>query len=422
LIICDFNLPYVDHLADQTINCSQDEILLTHPINGSTNVTEGWLDGSNTQTFSDTITASTIGDYIYEVQSTLNGCLNYDTVSVSASLELWLDMPQDTLICPEQVVSIAPMVIGNGEIPSYVWSTGAINPTESATGGMDSLLIVTVSTPSGCSGTDSTQILITEPANISVSAFIGCSDGSLQITNVTGGAGNFQYSLDGIAWTDSTNFSGLAFGTHDVFVSDSLGCVYDTTALLDGTALSVTMDFAVSTYNEEGDTVILVNLTTFTGLDSVAWNLPPSADVTYLSDSFAILSMPVGGWYDVELIGYLGLCEFSFTSPVYFGDQAPVFDDSTAFNGIEVYGIYPNPLGISSGNTAITVDIEFGTIQNYSILVTNSLGQPIPSMSVQSVGEIVSHQLTFPSATAAGTYRVHIVSDYDAKQEQIILN
>lgn len=420
-VLSNFSLPSVGSLADQTLNCSQSEVLLTHPMNGSANMIEGWLDGTGTQTNADTLLVTSTGEYYYQVLNTVNGCSNTDTVSVVQTLDLLLDMPTDTLICPNQTVTIAPTVIGNTETPSYTWSTGSSNPSETGTGGVDTELIVTVSTPSGCSGTDTTLILITTPATISVTPYVACTDGSLQITNVIGGAGNNQYSIDGITWTDSTNFSGLPFGTYTVSVQDDLGCIYDTTALLDGTAQSVEMNFAASTYNEEGDTIILVNITDFTGLDSVAWNLPPTANVVYVSDSIAILSMATGGWYDVELIGYLdGNCEFSYVNPVFFGDHAPFFDDSTNFNGIQNYQVYPNPLNTAVSNT-ITVDIEFGKTQNYTILVTNTLGQPIPSMSITSVGEIVSHQLTFPTGTAAGTYRVHIIADYDARQEQITL-
>ena len=79
---------------------------------------------------------------------------------------------------------------------------------------------------------------------------------------------------DGTTWQDSTNFPSLAFGTYSIFVQDDLGCIYDTTQLLDGTASSVEMNFVASTYNEEGDTIVLVNVTDFTGLDSISWTLP----------------------------------------------------------------------------------------------------------------------------------------------------
>ncbi len=421
LILCDFAPPLLQSMSDQTINCSQSEVVLTHSLSATSNVSQGWLDGSGSQTYSDTITATSMGEYYYQAISDTNGCMNVDTVSVTQSFDLLINMPQDTLICPNEVVTISPSVIGNTETPSFVWSTGSTNQSENATGGVDSELIVTVSTPSGCSGTDTTLILITAPVDVTVTAFVGCTDGSLEITNITGGSGNYQYSLDGTTWQTSTNFPSLSFGTYTVSIQDDLGCIYDTTALLNGTASTIDMLFAASTYNEEGDTIILVNITDFTGLDSVEWAYPSTANVTYEDDSVVILSMVGGGWYDIELIGYQGSsCSYSYTAPVFFGDHAPLFDDSTQQYGILEFDVLPNFMSTST-LTPFDVVIEFGTAQNYTILVTNSLGQPIPSMSVTGYGTSVSQTFNFPSSTAAGTYRVHVIADRDARQQIITL-
>lgn len=413
----DFDVPYVFSLADQSINCSQSEVVLSHLVNGNPSVVEGWLDVTGTQTGVDTIVA-VLGDYYYHALDTDNGCTNADTVSVTQTLDLLIQMPVDTLICPDQVVSISPTVIGNSETPSYLWSTGSTNATETATGGIDGQLVVTVSTPSGCSGTDSTMILITSPVDATITAFAGCTDGSLEVTGITGGAGNYQYAIDGSVWQSSTNFSGLVFDTFTISVLDDLGCVYDFEHTLDGTALSIELFFAASTYNQEGDTIVLVNITDFTGLDSIGWGLPANADVFYQDDSTVILSIESGGWYDIDMYGYIGTdCIYTYTKSVYFGVQAPVFDSVYVSNGIQLFNVSPNP---TTGQ--FDVNLEFGTAQNYSIVISNSLGQPIAGMGVNATGTIVSHSFQFPSGTPAGAYRIFVIADYDAKQKMIILN
>ena len=414
----DYDKPFVSNLADGSINCSQNQITLTHSLNGNQNVIEGWIDATNSQTGVDTIGASTIGDYYYQVFDTQNGCVNADTVAVTQSLELLLDMPSDTLVCPDEIVLISPSVIGNAQTPSFVWSTGSTSTTESATGGVDSQLSVTVTTPSGCSGTDTTTISITAPVQAVITPIAGCTDGNLEVTSISGGAGNYQYALDGSTWQISTTFGGLTFDDYTISVLDDLGCVYDFNQTLDGTASSVEIQFAASTYNEEGDTIVLVNITDFTGLDSIAWVFPSIADVYYQSDSTVILSIATGGWYDVDLIGYLGAtCVYSYTKSVYFGTEAPVFDENQTSKGIQSFVISPNP---TTG--AFDVDFEFGEAQNYTILVTNSLGQPMVGMSVSAVGTIVSHSFNFPVGTPAGSYRIHVIADYDAQQKMLILN
>lgn len=418
LVWFELDIPFVDQIADETLNCSQSDIVLSHPINGLTNITEGWLDGTGVQTGADTLLVFSVGEYYYQVTDTISGCSNVDTVNVTQTLDLDLDMPSDTLICPDEIVSISPIVIGNTETPSYLWSTGSTNATETATGGIDTELSVTVSTPSGCTGSDTTLVLITAPISATITPFVACTDGSIEITSVSGGAGNYQYSLDGTTWQTSTNFPNLVFDDYTISIQDDLGCIYDFNQSLDGTASSVEMQFTASTYNEEGDTIVLVNITDFTGLDSVSWVFPTNANVTYEDDSIVILSIATGGWYDVELIGYIGTdCEYGFIAPIYFGDQAPLFDTTHASNGIQSFVVSPNP---TSGS--FDVALEFGTLQSYSIVITNMLGQPISSMNVSGSGTIVDHSFTFPVGTVAGTYRIHVISDYDAEQKAIILN
>jgi hypothetical protein len=178
------------------------------------------------------------------------------------------------------------------------------------------------------------------------------------------------------------------------------------------------MKFAASIYNAEGDTIVLVNTTDFTGLDSVSWGLPSIADVYYEDDSTVILSIATGDWYDVDLYGYLGAnCVYTYTKSVYFGDYTPVFDSVYISNGIQSFVVSPNP---TTG--AFDVNLEFGTAQNYSIVITNSLGQPIGGMGVSGTGTVVSHSFQFPSGIPTGAYRIQVIADYDAQQKMIILN
>lgn len=417
MVICDFATPFVPPLADQSFNCSEDFVLLDHNLNGSITVIEGWLDEMGVQTNQSSVLADSTGQYYYEVFNTLNGCSNTDTVVVTQTQEMYLDMVSDTLICPDQIVEIEVTAIGNTETPSYLWSTGSISPTQTATGGIDSIVYVTVTTPSGCIGTDSTTVSITDPVEAEITSFIGCTDGSIEITEVTQGAGNYQYSLDGSPWQTSTNFSGLDFGTYSIQIMDDLSCVYDFSQLLDGTAQSVDMDFVASTYNVQGDTIVLVNITDFTGLDSIGWGVPQNANVYFQNDSMMILSILVSGWYDVDLYGYLdSTCVFTTTNSVYFGTEAPFYEETYASKGIQSFTLSPNP---TSGE--FDVDVTFGTAQNYSIVVTTVLGQPIAGMSVSGTGTVVNHTLNFPFGTT-GLFNVHVIADYDADQQTIMVN
>lgn len=55
----------------------------------------------------------------------------------------------------------------------------------------------------------------------------GSADGSVTVNITSGGtSGNFEYSLDGIDFAPVNTFSDLAAGLYDLFIRDSVGCVF----------------------------------------------------------------------------------------------------------------------------------------------------------------------------------------------------
>ncbi len=64
---------------------------------------------------------------------------------------------------------------------------------------------------------------------------VGChdgNDGTITINTVTGGTGTLQYSLNGINWSTSPQFTGLTATVYTVYVKDVNGCIGTTSVLL----------------------------------------------------------------------------------------------------------------------------------------------------------------------------------------------
>ncbi len=82
----------------------------------------------------------------------------------------------------------------------------------------------------GCS-LDSTVTLNGNPVPSDISfnvttATCGSSDGSVDITGVTGGTAPYQYDFDGSGFSNTTTYNGLATGSYPVTVQDANGCTY----------------------------------------------------------------------------------------------------------------------------------------------------------------------------------------------------
>lgn len=418
VILFDLDRPFVvNYAAPSTLNCSVDTMTLVHPLTGGA-VTESWLDASGNPTGSNSVFVNATGAYVYLVTYTQNGCTSADTVSVLQTNELLLTS-NDTLVCPGIPFTVGTTILNNAETPTYLWSNGANTSTATGTGGVDTEMSVIVTTPSGCTGYDTIQVSITAPIQITTAGFMSCgaASGSLQITNASGGAGNYLYSLDGITFHSSPLFDSLSEGNYTIYVKDALGCVYAFYDTLDATASAPAMDFLVSTYSGFGDTLAIVNTTLFAGFDSTNWVFPAGTIVFQNSDSLALIQLPDTGWFEITLLGYDDTCQFTLTKGVYSGEVSPNYQ--TNYNSVKIQSlvVFPNP---TSGT--FTVDVLFGTAQNYSVVVTNDLSQPVPGMQQTGFGTSASLPFTFPVGTSPGAYHVHVVSDYDARQFTLILN
>lgn len=419
VIFFDLNRPFVvNYSGSASLNCSVDTTTLVHPLTGGS-VTESWLDGVGMPTGSNSLFVNSPGDYTYQVQYNQNGCLAFDTVTVVQTPEMYLAATPDTLVCPLSPVTVYVSAINVSETVSYTWSNGETDSFTTVSGGTDTLLTVIATTPGGCIGYDTVRVSVTDPLQITTAGFIDCGavSNSLQVTSATGGAGNYQYSIDGITFDGNPLFDSLNTGVYTIYVKDALGCIYSFDDTLDATASAPEMDFLVTTYSGSGDTLAIINTTVFTGFDDIDWLFPAGTTVYLNSDSLALVQLPDTGWFEIILIGYDDTCEYTFSKTIYSGVITPQYP--TDYNSVKIQSLiaYPNP---SAG--VFNVDIVFGTEQNYSVLVTNDLSQPVPGMNQTGFGTSISLPFTFPFGTSPGAYHVHVVSDYDTQQFTLILN
>ncbi|MBK9356594.1 MAG: gliding motility-associated C-terminal domain-containing protein [Bacteroidales bacterium] len=120
---------------------------------------------------------------------------------------------------------------GGVEPYSYLWNDPAAQTSATASGLIAGDYTITVTDAAGSTATAS--VTIEEPGQLSATVIhtevscIGALDGEISFTNITGGSGNYEYSIDGgTNWSSDATFEGLAAGTYDIWLGDAnkAGC------------------------------------------------------------------------------------------------------------------------------------------------------------------------------------------------------
>ncbi|MBO9584085.1 MAG: T9SS type B sorting domain-containing protein [Flavobacterium sp.] len=110
---------------------------------------------------------------------------------------------------------------------SYAWSNGsATNSTVITTAGDYS---VTVTDANGCKKTKNFKIILSEPATITGADVKDFSENDNTVQIQYTGAGNYEFSLDGIVFQDSSTFTQVSPGIYNAIAKDKNGCGFSNT-------------------------------------------------------------------------------------------------------------------------------------------------------------------------------------------------
>lgn len=430
-VVFDIRKPnLVSYTGVNTLTCSAANITLDHiPTFGVP--TQGWLLPNGTSNGADTLVVTSTGEFYYEVVGN-NGCVNIDTVTVQQTNELLFASSMDTLVCPGLSFNVNAVAIGPGTMV-YSWSNGSqtINPT--GIGGLDSLFIVQATNGSGCLGIDTLMARITSPIVATFEAFSSCgSGGFIQVDSIYGGGASalsdYLFAFNGGAYSSNYNFPVTQIAAYPLLIKDTLGCEYSFTTNITGEIQNPDVNFLVSTYNQVGDTIALVNISDFSDFDGVFWTFPTDVELIHATDSVAIFTAIDTGWYNIQFTGYLidnsvnpaDTCFYSFNKPVYFGNFALNFGDSVVDNSISNVQLYPNPIQAGQSQS-VTLSFNLASLQQYEVLFTTSLGEILPYISDEgSAQDDVIKTYNLP-ALAAGTYLIHILAEYGAAQIKLVV-
>ncbi|MFN8273367.1 MAG: T9SS type B sorting domain-containing protein [Flavobacteriaceae bacterium] len=124
---------------------------------------------------------------------------------------------------------------GNLSSTTYNWSDGTTQPTITVTQSGITNLTITATNDYGngqiCSNTKDIEVRISETPVIDHLETSDWTQNENSISVYTQNSGQFEYSIDGTNYQDSSVFTGLEPGVYTVYVRDKLGCGIDTESI-----------------------------------------------------------------------------------------------------------------------------------------------------------------------------------------------
>ncbi|CAN5819591.1 hypothetical protein BH11BAC7_BH11BAC7_12410 [soil metagenome] len=409
--------PGINALPDSlSLNCSYSSVTLNAGslTNGAT---LNWV-GPNSYAASNPGTATQTGYYFVQATHPQNGCMSRDSVFINYQNVLALNSVNDTSICFGSGAVLQVFPVGGTSPFTFVWNNNAGNTALETVYPNDTIqYIVSVTDGAGCFGTDTVIINVPDAIDDSTLSFQPCDPiqptGQVQVY-ATGGVPPFQYSSDnGLSWNATGVFSNLNYGTYYFLIRDFLGCTKNDTAIIDTNSLSPSPDFLVSTGPQQGDTIVVVDISN-PRPDSVSWDFPLTAIVTD-SNMFApaFINSDTGAFF-ITMHAFYGTCEVSYIRMIYVHAFDTLLANAWNNNGIDTIILYPNP-----NNGTFNLDVMLYAKQNFVILVYDATGVERARQEVFDADQW-NGQIAVPNPVP-GNYVLRVIAEYDTDQKIFVI-
>jgi len=231
------------------------------------------------------------------------------------------------------------------------------------------------------------EILGSQPLSASVTVIgesaVGAGDGEIHITGPTGGSGVYEYSIDGVNWQSSPDFTGLAPGSYDVYMRDATypycWLILETTVVPAADQLFAQFTFTNITCFEANDgTITIYNQTGGSGgyeysLDGTTWQsdsvftgLAPGTYNVIMRDSALITNTVTIGPIILTEPAILA-ADVTFTPETCDSLATITVSNSTGGSGIYEYSI----TGFTWQSDTIFTDLDGGF--PYMVFIRDSL-------------------------------------------------
>jgi len=284
---------------------------------GAGSYSYNWSNGAGTANN----TTLTAGNYILTTTDG-DGCNRTDSIIITEPTQMTVGLTAQNNQCyGDSSGSILSSVVGGTQPYGYVWNTG--DTTSNAYQLTANTYSLTVTDSNGCEVDTSIQLSQPNPLSLSVDSLsnilcFGDSTGYVAVSSL-GGTGSYSY-----IWSDGNTLAirnNLTVGSHDITVTDSNGCVSDTTVQLSEPAQMQLMVDSIQHLMCFEDSTGYISYASSGGITphTLTWSNGTSGNAD---------SLLAAGVYIITLTDSNG-CTLEHTDTLYQPDDIVVIDSTT---------------------------------------------------------------------------------------------
>ena len=378
------------------------------------------IDGSNFKTIA-LFEALASGSYTLTAKDA-NGCTVTTSVTVGKNIPTSFASTTVPSACGSNDGQLTITGVTGGKAPYLYSMDGSVFQTNSTFTTLTAgAYTITLKDANGC--TVSKQVQVNDkggPTNLMATATAttcGNSNGSINISSVTGGTAPYIYSLDGANFQAAATFAALAAGTYQVSVKDANGCLYtEELVVTDLAAPTFTATPQAATCGNSNGGITITNITggttpfqfsrdgvtfqagtTFNGLAAGAYTIT-AKDANSCLRTVAVALENIPGPTDFTLATTASTCGSSNgsiaasavrggTAPYTYSIDGTSFQSATAFEAIRAgeYTVTVKDANGCSISKQITVDDVAGPANLAASLNPTTCGASNGALTVTGV-------------------------------------
>ena len=367
------------------------------------NVSYQWEDGSTNPIR----TVAIEGSYWAELIDLTTTCVHRDSIDVTFLPNIIIDLGVDLTLCSGEFTQFDAM--NDGSI--YTWSVGDTTQIITVSSSGDYSVIVT--SPDGCSETDTVNVVIRPTLNTDLGEdVLVCTGGIVNLNSPQIDVDYTWYYNGGLLNENTATITVSDIGEYSVEVTDVVGCIAVDTIEVQEIFSELTADFLVISDNVYvGDTIKFVNLS-YPNIQGVNWDFDDGFYSTLTSPTHVYY---FEADYDVTLTVSDSNCVKEITKTIILKPALPNQPDSLlGTNDIVELILYPNP-----NNGQFTVEIELGYDADVTLYLIDVIGQ------IQNIKQASGQNITVQYNNTdldAGSYFLQVILDQQIKYIQLIIN